>query len=81
MRSSEREVAEQPRVRTFGLHPHIIGAPHIAHLFEKALDLLLAHPDTVFLTSSQIGGWFAEADDTGGAEVAAYTDILPPLPG
>ena len=64
-----REAKRQPRVLTFGLHPHIIGVPHIAYYFEKALDLLLAHPDTVFMTSSQIGDWFIEADGTGGAEV------------
>jgi hypothetical protein len=36
--------------------------------------------DTVFVTSSQIGDWFIEADGTGGAEVAAYTDAAPPMP-
>ena len=64
-----REAKKQPRVLTFGLHPHIIGVPHIAYYFEKALDLLIDHPDTVFMTSSQIGDWFVEADGTGGAEV------------
>ena len=66
----EREAEHQPRVLTFGLHPHIIGVPHIAYHFEKALDLLMERSDTVFLTSSQIGDWFIEADGTGGAEVA-----------
>ena len=76
----ERETEQNPRVLTFGLHPHIIGVPHIAYYFEKALDLLLDHPSTIFATSSQIGDWFTEADGTGGAEVAAYTDSMPPLP-
>ena len=64
-----REAKKQPRVLTFGLHPHIIGVPHIAYYFEKALDLLMDHPDTVFMTSSQIGDWFVEADGTGGADL------------
>jgi len=65
----EREAAHQPRVLTFGLHPHIIGVPHIAYSFEKALDLLMNRSDTVFVTSSEIGDWFLEADGTNGAEV------------
>ena len=76
----ERETEHNPRVLTFGLHPHIIGVPHIAYQFAKALDLLMDHPQTVFMTSRQIGDWFIEADGTGGAEVADYTDTLPPLP-
>ena len=75
----ERETEQNPRVLTFGLHPHIVGTPHVAYWFEKALDLLQAHPQTVFMTSSEIGDWFVEADGTGGAEVAEYTDRLPPL--
>lgn len=64
-----REARRQPRVLTFGLHPHIVGVPHIAWHFEKALDLLLDHPDTVVMTSSQIGDWFIAADGTGGTAV------------
>lgn len=58
----EREIATQPRIVTFGLHPHIIGVPHRAYYMEKALDLLQARSDTVFLTSSQIADWFIAAD-------------------
>ena len=67
----EREVAElgQPRIITFGLHPHIIGVPHIAYYFEKALDTLMARNDVVFVTSSEIGDWFVEADGTHGANL------------
>jgi allantoinase len=61
----EREAADQPRVLTFGLHPHIVGVPHIAHYFEKALDLLTRRSDTIFMTSSEIGDWFLGADRTG----------------
>jgi len=67
----EREAATQPRVLTFGLHPHIIGVPHIAYYFEKALDLLVDHPDTQFMTSSQIGDWYKTADPDGAAACMA----------
>lgn len=76
----ERETEQNPRVLTIGLHPHIIGVPHIAYYFEKGLDRLLAHPQTIFMTSQQIGDWFIEADGTDGAEVAGYRDAPPPLP-
>ena len=60
--------------------PSASRVPHIAYFFEKALDLLVDRSDTVFVTSSQIGDWFIEADGTGGAEVAPFTDAPPPLP-
>lgn len=68
----DREMVEQgqPRIITFGLHPHIIGVPHIAYHFEQALDVLMARHDVVFATSSQIGDWFVAADGTGGSDVA-----------
>ena len=68
-----REAARQPRVLTFGLHPHIIGVPHIAYHFERALDLLQARDDVIFMTSSEIGDWFVAADHTSGAEVEPYS--------
>lgn len=73
----EREIETNPRVLTLALHPHIIGVPHIAHFFEKALDLLMARDDTVFVTSSTMGDWFIQADGTDGAEVADYNDGFP----
>lgn len=76
----ERETEHNPRVLTFGLHPHIVGVPHIAYHFEKALDILMAHPQTVFMTSHEIGDWFIDADGTDGAEVAPYTQTDPPQP-
>lgn len=66
-----RELQHQPRVLTLSLHPHIIGVPHAAHYFEAALDLLLARDDTIFLTSSGIGDWYAAADPDGAARVMA----------
>ena len=65
----EREVEHQPRVLTFGLHPHIIGVPHRSYYMEKALDLLMTRKDTVFVTSSEIADWFITADGTNGRDV------------
>lgn len=65
----EREVEQQPRVLTFGLHPHIIGVPHRSYYMEKALDLLMTRKDTVFVTSSEIADWFITADGTNGRDV------------
>lgn len=62
-----REGRRQPRVLTIALHPHLIGVPHVAHQFERCLDLLLARDDVVFMTSSEIGDWYIEADGTGGS--------------
>ena len=73
----EREAETQTRILTFGLHPHIIGVPHIAYYFEKALDILLNRSDTVFVTSSQMGDWFVKADGTHGADLQAYNDAPP----
>jgi len=73
----EREGRDQPRVLTLALHPHLIGVPHVAHHFERVLDLLLGRDDVVFMTSSEIGDWFVGADGTHGAEVAAFADGPP----
>ncbi|MBX2883371.1 MAG: polysaccharide deacetylase family protein [Granulosicoccus sp.] len=75
----EREAETQSRILTFGLHPHIIGVPHIAYYFEKALDILASRSDTVFVTSSEMGDWFIEADGTHGAELLPFNDG-PPAP-
>lgn len=73
----EREGRDQPRVLTLALHPHLIGVPHVAHHFERVLDLLLGREDVAFMTSSEIGDWFVEADGTRGAELAAFADGPP----
>lgn len=73
----EREGRDQPRVLTLALHPHLIGVPHVAHHFERVLDLLLDRDDVVFMTSSEIGDWFVEADGTDGAAVSAFADGPP----
>ena len=73
----EREIEDNPRVLTLALHPHIIGVPHVAYYFQKALDLLSAREDTVFVTSSTMGDWFIAADGTNGADMASYSTGAP----
>jgi len=68
----EHEVTTQPRVMTLALHPHIIGVPHIANQLDRALDLLVARDDTVFVTSSILGDWFTAADPDGAARVMEF---------
>ena len=69
----DRELETQPRIITLALHPHIIGVPHVAYHFERALEMLKARDDTVFVTSSVMGEWFRAADPNG----AAALDALP----
>jgi peptidoglycan/xylan/chitin deacetylase (PgdA/CDA1 family) len=73
----EKEAQRQPRVLTLALHPHIIGVPHVAHHFARCLDLLLARDDVAFMTSSQIGDWFVEAEGSQGAELEPFRDGPP----
>jgi peptidoglycan/xylan/chitin deacetylase (PgdA/CDA1 family) len=67
----ERETAKNPRVLTFGLHPHIVGVPHRAYYLEKCLDSLQRRADTVLVTSSRIADWYTAADPEGPARLAA----------
>jgi peptidoglycan/xylan/chitin deacetylase (PgdA/CDA1 family) len=66
----EKETAQNPKVITIALHPHLIGVAHRMGYFEKLIDALLKRNDTVFVTGSEIADWFVEADGTGGAAVA-----------
>ena len=59
------EMKHQPRIMTFGLHPHLIGVPHRIGYLERMVDDLLGRDDTIFMTGGQIADWFVEAD--GGA--------------
>lgn len=68
------ELPDQCRVLTLSIHPHIVGAPHVAHHFGRVLDLLMARDDVVFVTSSEIGDWFIEAEGTHGAAVDRLRD-------
>ncbi|MGR3342587.1 MAG: polysaccharide deacetylase family protein [Paracoccaceae bacterium] len=73
----ERELDQNPRIITLALHPHIVGVPHIAYYFEKALDLLASRDDTIFVTSSVMGDWFVEADGTQESAVASLSGGVP----
>ena len=67
----ERELEQNPRVLSIGLHPHIAGVPHRVYYLEKALDMLQRRPDTVFVTSDRIADWFCEVDGTGRQQLEA----------
>jgi len=54
----DEELAHDPRVLTFGLHPHLVGVAHRASWFARCLDLLLGRDDVVFVTGSEIADWF-----------------------
>ena len=54
----DEELAENPRVITIGLHPHLIAVPHRFGTLKRMLDLLMARDDTVFMTGAQIADWF-----------------------
>lgn len=59
----EAGLADQPRVLTLALHPHLIGAPHrFVHLVEM-LDVLQRRNDAVFMTGAGIAGWFSAAEE------------------
>lgn len=58
LRAFERELAENPRVVTLGLHPHLMGVPHRFPILLEMLDLLMARKDAVFMTGASITDWF-----------------------
>ncbi len=58
----EPELAEQPKVLTLGLHPHLIGVPHRFGYLVEMLDILQARDDTVFMTGAGIADWFIAAE-------------------
>jgi len=73
----ERELERQPRVLTLAMHPHVLGVPHRAYYLEKALDLLAARQDCVFMTSSEIADWFLAADTQGANDLQAAARSRP----
>jgi len=54
----EGELADNPRVVTIGLHPHLIAVPHRFGTLTRMLDLLMERDDTVFMTGAGIADWF-----------------------
>jgi peptidoglycan/xylan/chitin deacetylase (PgdA/CDA1 family) len=73
----ERELEKQPRVLSLAMHPHVIGAPHRLYYLEKALDLLSARQDAVFMTSSEIADWFLAEDKNGRQALQAASQSRP----
>ena len=67
----ERELENNPRVLSIGLHPHIAGVPHRLYYLEKALEMLMNRADTIFVTSGEIADWFVEVDKTGLSDLEA----------
>jgi allantoinase len=57
-----RELPSGPRVLALPLHPHLMGVPHRIGQLERALDLLGACDQVVFLTSGQIYDWYVQAE-------------------
>jgi allantoinase len=77
----ERELEQNPRVLSIGLHPHIAGVPHRLYYLEKALDLLMSRSDTVFVTSGEIADWFVAADKSGVADLDLALKARPAFVG
>jgi peptidoglycan/xylan/chitin deacetylase (PgdA/CDA1 family) len=57
----DAERGDQPRCVTLALHPHLMGVPHRAPYLERALDVLQARDDVVFVTGSRLADWFVDA--------------------
>jgi allantoinase len=74
----ERELEQNPRVLSIGLHPHIAGVPHRLYYLEKALDMLMSRADTIFVTSGEIADWFVEVDKTGRSDLEAALRLVVP---
>jgi allantoinase len=73
----ELELEKQPRVLSLAMHPHVIGVPHRLYYLEKALDLLSARQDAVFMTSSEIADWFLAEDKNGRQALQAASQSRP----
>jgi peptidoglycan/xylan/chitin deacetylase (PgdA/CDA1 family) len=58
----DRELADQPRVLTVPIHPHIIGVPHRFSFLMRMLDLLQARDDVLFTTADGIADWYRAED-------------------
>ena len=58
----DEELADNPKVLTVALHPHVVGVAHRAHFLARTLDLLSERDDAIFVIGSEIADWFAKAD-------------------
>ena len=71
----ERELEQNPRVLSIGLHPHLAGVPHRLYYLEQALDMLMRRDDTIFVTSGEIADWFLATDKTGPGDLEAALKV------
>lgn len=58
LKTFDAELAENPRVLTVPLHPHIIGAPHRFPYLQRVIDVLRNRNDVIFVTGSEIADWY-----------------------
>ena len=56
-----KETAQDPRIFTIPLHPHLMGVPHRIGFLEEFIGRLRKRDDTVFMTGGQIADWFVKA--------------------
>jgi hypothetical protein len=55
---------DSPRVMALVVHPYIMGAPHRAKYYRRALQDIRAHRDVLFWTGEQIVDWFLSQQKT-----------------
>lgn len=65
------DARDSARVMALVIHPYIMGAPHRAKYFRKAVEHIRAREDVVFMTGEQIHDWYLrerpDARSQGGA--------------
>lgn len=49
---------DSARIMALVIHPYIMGAPHRARYFRKAIERIRSHDDVVFMTGEQIYDWY-----------------------
>jgi peptidoglycan/xylan/chitin deacetylase (PgdA/CDA1 family) len=52
------DARDSARVMALVVHPYIMGAPHRAKYYRRALQDIAAHKDVLFWTGAQIADWF-----------------------
>lgn len=57
----EREAAQDARILSIGLHPHLISVPHRMHELVDMIDALQESPDVAFTTGTALCDWFTSA--------------------
>lgn len=56
-----QEAAQDARILSIGLHPHLISVPHRMHELVDMIDALQESPDVAFTTGSALCDWFTSA--------------------